>query len=360
MRIFSHVPLMERSLMQKIFRQHPIENAVIELNNLLASNPLDEISEQDVMDIEASYGISFQPLFRPNLEEFYAVTLNYFLKDKILTHGELADLEKLKALLSLSDKSIAKIHELVGTIVYQKSFEEIVADGRITDEERRFVEKLETDLKLPQKLTEKISSQVRTGYIQNYVTQAIKDQRLSPEEEQELQQIAKSLNVNLQMDSATQQQFEKLKLYWAIENEELEELSINIKLQKAEKCYFFANNVDWHELRSYRSGTHYSGYSMNIKIVKGFYLKTGSYTPKSVSSEHLTVIDTGTLYLTNKRIIFTGYKKNSNLRLEKILNITPYSDGVEISKETGRSPVLKIKGNADVFCMILDRLIKEM
>ncbi len=360
MQIFKQVRLKERSPMQKVFRQYPRENAIFELNNLLASAAIQDISIQEVSEIEERYCVDFQKSFRLNLEEFYAVTLNHFLKDRILSDEEIMDLERLKSILSLSDKSISKIHEMVGTEVYQKAFEEIVADGRISEEERNFIEKLETDLKLSKELSERISNHVRSTYIQDYIGKAIEDHRLSPEEEKELDMIAKSLNVNIQMNAATSQQLEKLKLYWAIENTELNIYQVGIKLQKNERCYFLAQNVHWYELRTVRTSVNYSGYSASIKVVKGFYLKTGSYSPKSVSSEQLSLNDTGNLYLTNKRIIFIGYKKNSNIRLEKILGISPYTAGVEIDKETGRNPVLQINNNADIFCIILDRLIKEV
>lgn len=73
----------------------------------------------------------------------------------------------------------------------------------------------------------------------------------------------------------------------------------------------------------------------------------------------MTLIHNGNLYLTNKRIIFTGSKKNSNIRFEKILSITPYADGVEIDKEAGKTPLLQLAEKADVFCIILERLLRE-
>ena len=73
----------------------------------------------------------------------------------------------------------------------------------------------------------------------------------------------------------------------------------------------------------------------------------------------MTLIDSGSIYLTNKRIIFTGTKKNAYIRFEKILNITPHTDGVEIDKDTGKSSTLQLPSQADVFCMILERLIRE-
>jgi hypothetical protein len=145
----------------------------------------------------------------------------------------------------------------------------------------------------------------------------------------------------------------------ALENLELESVHSDINLQKGEECYVIIDSANWHELRSMRQRVGYSGYSTSLKVAKGFYLRSGSYNTRSYSTDEMKLIDTGTLYLTNKRIIFTGSKKNSNIRLNKILNITPYIDAVEIDKETGKSPVLALPDRADVFCIILERLLRE-
>lgn len=357
--VFRAVPLAERSFFQKLFSQYPEENAVIELNNLLAAKPVKQILSSDIAGIESKYNLSLKEEFTLNLEEFYAVYLNYCLSDKSLSNEELDDLKHLKIMFALDDNTIDKLHTKIGEIIYKKSFEEAVADGRLTSDEEAFLSKLESDLKLPKQLAEKISADTRTAFIENYVANIITDQRLSPDEERELQAIATSLNVNVQLNEQTKQQLAKLKLYWALENVELPAMQTDIALQRAERGYITIPNVKWYELRSVRQRVSYSGYSTSFRVAKGFYLRSGSYKPRSYSVDQMTLIDSGTLYLTNKRIIFTGAKKNSNICLEKILSITPYTDGVEIDKETGKTPLLQFNDKADVFCIILERLLRE-
>jgi hypothetical protein len=357
--IFQTAALVPVSFFQKILKQQPQENAIIELNNLLASKPIIKIKQSDIFNIENRYGISLEQEFKLNLEEFYAVFLNQCLEDKSLSTEELDCLKHLKLILSLDEKAIDNLHSRIGIIVYKKSFEEAVADGRLTKSEQDFLNKLETYLKLPKQLAEKISSETKTAFIQNYVTGIINDQRLSPDEEQEIQAIATSLNINVQLNEQTKQQLQRLKIYWALENLPLPTIQPGIIIQKSEQCYFQISNVNWYELRSIRQRVSYSGYSTSFRVAKGFYLRSGSYSPRSYSVDQMTLIDSGTVYLTNKRIIFTGSKKNLNIRLEKILNITPYSDGLEIDKETGKSATLQLRDNADVFCMIMERLVRE-
>jgi hypothetical protein len=357
--IFQTTSLSETSFFQRLFKQLPQENAIIELNNLFASKDILSITTSDINSIEEQYEIRLNKEFKLNLEEFYAVYLNYCLADKILNEDEIKDLNHIKSILNLDDKTIDKLHSKIGEIVYKKSFEEAVADGRLTKNEEDFLNKLETTLKIPKTLADKISSETRIAHLENYVAQIVADQRLSPIEEQEMQAIASSLNINVQLNDQTREQLRKLKLYWALENLDLPIIHSDIAIQKSEVCHLKIPNVSWYELRSVRQRVSYSGYSTSFKVAKGFYLRSGSYRPQSYSVDTMKHIDTGTIYLTNKRIIFTGTKKNSNIRIDKILDLTPYTDGVEIGKDTGKSPTLQMTQNADIFCMMLERLLNE-
>lgn len=75
--------------------------------------------------------------------------------------------------------------------------------------------------------------------------------------------------------------------------------------------------------------------------------------------KELRLLDSGTLYLTNKRIIFLGHKKNSNIKLDKILSVTPYSNGIEVVKDAGRNPIFLVPSNADILSLTLSRMINE-
>lgn len=352
-------PLSGTSFCQRLFKQLPEENAVIELNNLLATTDLLNITQEEVAQIGKKYKLSLNKAFGLNLEEFYAVYLNHCFADKTLSRGELRRLNHLKHILLLDDKTIRKLHEQVGEIVYRKSFKEAVSDGRLSREEEIFLHKLANALELPEQLANKISAETRSAFVQQYVSSIIADQRLSPAEEQELQAISASLNLTLQLNGHTREQLRKLKLYWAIENLALPVADPDIALQKTEVCHLVVPHAQWYELRSTRQHSSYSGYTTSFKIAKGFYLRSGSGSTQSYSTDVTKLIDTGALYLTSKRIIFTGTKKNANIRLDKILDFTPYTNGVAIGKETGRSPMLHMQQKADIFCMILERLLNE-
>lgn len=357
--IFKVVPLRKQSFFQKLFKQFPEENAIIELNNLLATKSIVEITETDINDIENRHNINLSMEYSLNLQEFYAVYLSYCLQDKILSDEEMKNLLHLKKTLYLSDNVVNYLHGQIGYSIYKSSFEEAISDGQITDAEKSFLSKLENDLTLPKELVDKIELEAKTKFIQDYAQKIIADERLSPKEEEELKTIAANLNITLDFNEQTQEKLQQLKRYWALENLSLPVIQSGILLQKSECCYMSMTNVRWHELRRVRQSVGYTGYSTSFRVAKGFYLRSGSFQPRSYSTDQMQLIDTGTLYLTNKRLIFMGKKKNSNIRLDKILSITPYSDGIEIHKETGKSPILQFNTPADTFCIILERVLRE-
>jgi hypothetical protein len=94
--------------------------------------------------------------------------------------------------------------------------------------------------------------------------------------------------------------------------------------------------------------------------MKGVYYRVGSISGQHVTQEEWKLIDQGKVYLTNKRILFVGSKKNSTIRLDKMLSFTPYSDGIQINQETGRSPLLSFSNQVDVFGLLLSRLMREV
>jgi|SRR5690606_18045189 len=352
--IYQHVPLTKQSFLQKLLKQYPEENAVIEVNNLLATKAVSMITKKEIADIEKRYNLKLERIFRLNLEEFYAVYLNNCLLDRKLDDREIQDLKHLKSLFSLNDKTIAYLHDQIGLLVYKASIQEAVADGRLTQDEKSFLAQLENELKLPNALAAKISEEIREQYFAEHIDNLISNADFSPADEKELEAIAKSLNIDIELKSRSRQELKQLKTYWALENLPLTEYQSELPLQKGEVCYFKITDVSWYELRGSQKLDVYP-----IKIThKEFYLQELS-KQKSVNNSVLRFIDQGTLYITNKRILFDGQLKNSNIRLDGVLSTTSYKNAVHVHKEKGKSPVLHFAKKADVFSLILERLLKD-
>lgn len=356
--VYKHKELNKLNFFQKILKTKLPSNFAIEVNNLLSEKELLNISQNEICEIADRYGKNVFAKSNNILNETYKDYLNHCLIDKQLSETELAELKHLKSILSLTDKNVLEIHNNIVGNIYQKSMNEVVSDGKIDDKEEKFLEKLRKDLNLSEEIANKISDQVRGKFVQDFFDNAVSDERLSPEEEEQFALLCENLNVKTQMDDKIKSKLNRFKLYWVIENGEIPEINVQLSLEKNEKCYF-QTSCEWYETRVVTKRINYSGTSASIKIMKGVRYRVGTIKPQRITSEEWKQIDRGTMYLTNKRIIFTGQSKNTNIKLPKILSFTPYSDGIEISKDVGRSPILKFTNNVHICSLILSRLLNE-
>ena len=231
-------------------------------------------------------------------------------------------------------------------------------DRNLTDEEEAFLVQLGEDLRLPTEISESIFASKAQEIVQRALHEATSDQRLSPSEETEFQALAKNLGVEVTHDDETHRVLERMRLYWRLEEGDLPVVDVDIKLQRRETCHFTAD-VDWLEHRKVTRRYNYSGPTARIRIVKGVYWRLGSMAIKPTSEDVLQHIDSGTIYVTNKRVLFRGERGNKSLRLNRIIDVEAYRNGVQIEKDRGKNPFLQFEPGADVMGMILERAIDE-
>jgi hypothetical protein len=70
----------------------------------------------------------------------------------------------------------------------------------------------------------------------------------------------------------------------------------------------------------------------------------------------VTQLDSGTLYITSKRLLF-DVPKNTTIALSKIVHFTVFSDGLRIEKDTGRDQYFVGEGDLEVVGAVLERVI---
>ena len=343
---------------QKLFRLKPKINAILEINNILSTKPVKEITVEEVEAIAAIYNVNLHRRFKDQLREFYQTYLIACFSDNILTDTELDELNSLKHLLVLSDNEVSDLQLNLASGIYRKSYDQTISGGTLEKSQEEFIDALQKNIRLSDEIAKKIGDESRKHFMDMQLKKMVKDRKVSPDEWNEFTQIAKNLNVTVSFDEATKQQLEKFKLYWLIENGTLPIRDVNITLPKNENCYI-TMNAEWLETRTVTQRINYGGPALRIKIMKGVYYRAGSVGVQRITSEELTVIDSGTLYITNKRMIFIGNKRSNNIPINKILSVTPYIDGVGIEKDSGKSPIIRVSFNADILAMILGRVIND-
>ncbi len=101
----------------------------------------------------------------------------------------------------------------------------------------------------------------------------------------------------------------------------------SILLKKGEKAYL-VDNVQLFETRSVSISERVGG---AVRITKGLYV--GKSYGTSRSHDEVRAIDAGKLILTNKRLIFDGTHSSKDYKIEKIMSVQEYSDGIEVASE---------------------------
>ena len=108
------------------------------------------------------------------------------------------------------------------------------------------------------------------------------------------------------------------------------------RLQKTETMIWVFHDVDYSTVRTRREFRGRSA-GVSVRVAKGVYFRTGAFKGRPVEIEEAVHVDTGMLGVTTRHIYFAGAAKSFRVRLDRIVTIEPYSDGVGIMRDTARA-----------------------
>ncbi len=108
--------------------------------------------------------------------------------------------------------------------------------------------------------------------------------------------------------------------------------SSGVVIKRGEVAILSLNNVILKEPRAVRV-THGGYAGPRIRVAKGISFGLGTFGSKSESHEEIKEIDRGNLFLTNKRLIFSGTKRSATIRLNKIVSINPFDNGIALRRD---------------------------
>lgn len=347
----------EESVWDRLLQRPHRENALIELTNRLAGG-VGNVSVEDRRAIEAQYEVDFSEDFPEQRERMLKDYLEYCLVDDDLMAGERAELNNLLEVLALTNESVQQVRTEAFEDAYRSALRERIADRRLNDDELAYLGRIQGQFQIGEEREREIRTEEASTVVRAMLNEASEDGLVSPEEDAEVQWTLANLDAESDLTEDEAGRWLRYRQYWDLENGPLPVVESGLNLQKNEVCHFL-HATDWFELRTETRRVNYGGPTARIRIVKGIYWSAGSLGVQRVSRDVLRQIDTGVVYLTNKRILFVGQKRNMNIRLNRVLDFTPFTDGVEITKDAGRSPVFAFTENIDIFCLTLNRLLAD-
>jgi hypothetical protein len=346
--------------LQRLFRLPVKKNAAVEVNNLLAqATSVRAVPGDEIDRIFEKYRLNSNRAFHAERLGLYRKYVDSCLSRKAISDEEAADLSHLRGILKLDEKETEQMQLEGVTPLYQRRVNDALTGGRLSDEDRTKLDALEKDLRLSQEEAIRLYTECAKGSIQQFLNTILEDHRITNDEENELNARAKSYGLKLDFDTGLRALIDRYKLLWQIEQGAVPEVSANINLQRYERCYFTCT-ADWLETRRVTTRINYSGPTFRFKITKGLYWRAGSLGLNRVSQDVMTKIDSGQLYVTSKRLLFVGSRKNAVVQLSRILDINPYKNGIEVVKDSGKTPFLQTQGDVEIMVATIARAVRDL
>jgi hypothetical protein len=355
---FARADTLKAGLLGKLFGRKPKENCFIEIQNLLAAHSVSDLAAADVENVLSEYQIPRSEA-SPRLMDLYRTALLHLAEDGALSEIERNAMKQLRFVLGLDDLESQQAETEALRERYREHLQKALRDSHLSEVEKAALAATAKSFGFSEELQQEVYKEEVLRVVQQAFDAAVSDKRLTQDEDKRLTDLAANLGVNLRHDPDTQRLVDRFRLLARIDDGDIPEIRVPVLLQRGEKCYAqFASRL--HEKRSMTKRIHYSGPSGSIRIVKGLRWRYGSVTVHRVTSEELRHIDSGTLYITNKRLLFNGASKNLNVPFKKIIHFTLYRDGLQIEKEAGRDQYFLGEGDLELIGIILESALRAV
>lgn len=101
---------------------------------------------------------------------------------------------------------------------------------------------------------------------------------------------------------------------------------------------------------------------VSFRIAKGISYRVGRSKGQLVSESAIVQAASGRIVITDMRVVFSGDRKSFNIKLDSILNVEMYTDGLNITDGKGIPRIVQLinKSNADIVGTVLSRAINNL
>jgi len=287
------------------------------------------------------------------LKELYRQAVEFRAKDLQLSDEEIGEMRRLRYVLGVDEDMAKAVETELLRVHYRAALRKALEDGHLTDAEKTKLDAMAINFGLPEAVRDGIYTEEVTTAVQQAFNEAIADRRLTPEEDQRLAAVSANLGVTVTHSAETQRNLDRFRLLARIENGHLPVVQTTVLLQRGEVCHATYPST-LHELRTVTKAIRYHGPSGSIRIMKGLSWRYGSMNVQRVTSEQLRALDSGTLLVTNKRLLFNGTNKNSQIPLKRMIHFTLFQDAIQIEKDSGRDQFFKGGGDTELVGAILE------
>jgi hypothetical protein len=231
------------------------------------------------------------------------------------------------------------------------------ADGKLTDAEIKEIQAQYKELELTQ---DDIKSVRARAY--NAAFRAAKaDGVVTADEEAELERLQRFLMIPEADIANSRKELARLRLLTEIQRGNPPAISVpNVILQKTEVAYW-AEPANILEERVVRRRYEGASQGLSFRIAKGVSYRIGAHRGHLITDTAVLPVSTGELVITSRRVIFRGDAKSFTIRLDKLLELQFYDDGVRLTDEKGKPRLVRFatRDNIDIVGATLSHAINS-
>ncbi len=128
---------------------------------------------------------------------------------------------------------------------------------------------------------------------------------------------------------------------------------------EGEVCHFELS-ASLLEERVINSGWEAGNSGFSFRVAKGVRFHVGGTKGRRVSEKAVVPVSTGTLSITNKRIVFLGVPKSFDFPWKRVLSVEPFTDGLQLYvSNRQKSPTLRYDefGYGDIIASVCSQYL---
>lgn len=348
------------SLLDRILGRKSESDCLARYWDLLAAAPdHGRVSQADLAALDAACGCSVRRRCADTLRQWHAAYVSMVLADGAVTGDEQALLARVADAFGIPAESAGARLREASLRHHAEQLALALQDERPTEETVAAVRQMEGRLGL----TEAELAASRAPVLAAHIDFLIGDKEapaaaIAPASSRAIRAYASAFGFDLSAHPEVAGRLAKGEARWEAEFGELPVVDCGMILGRGEVCHW-SSEAELLQMKRVTVGLTYGGPSVRIPIMRGLSWRMGSYRGMRHTEDRLVSIDHGTVYITNRRILFNGPLKNLAVKLERIIDLTGYKDGIGVDQPTGVSPTFVIPGDPVVPYRLLSRLCRD-
>ena len=216
----------------------------------------------------------------------------------------------------------------------QKLVKQALSDDVLTEDEFAEIERYREEAGLSSDIVGQVRQKHAHQLLRPIMKRVERSRRLSPEQEREIEEKLTRVGM-VPPRNAQLMMYKKL---WELENlghfnpEPIP--AAGIVLKRGEECFHRVRTV-WARMKTITERHGYRSAGVSIRVAKGVSFRLGQTKPVTTKYEAMTDIDDGTLFVTNKRLMFAGSHKSTAITYGRVVSFEVFTDAFVIFKTSG-------------------------